>query len=179
MRMVDKAIEFAAQAHAGDVRKGTNTPYFTHPFAVGLLLAEAGCAETVVCAGILHDTVEDTQVELEDLVREFGEEVAALVAGASEPDKTKSWRERKEHTHAYLQTAPKEICMVSCADKLHNLRCLKRDLQVEGEAMFDKFNAKRDAQKWYYEGVIQALANTLAGHALFEQLKQEVQTVFG
>jgi (p)ppGpp synthase/HD superfamily hydrolase len=178
MRMVDKAIEFAANAHHGDMRKGTSTPYVTHPFAVGLLLAEAGCAEAVICAGILHDTVEDTDVQPEDLVREFGAEVAALVAGASEPDKDLSWRERKEHTHAFLRSASKDVCMVACADKLHNLRCQKRDLELKGPEAWDKFNSSRDDQQWYFEGILESLSATLAGESLFVQLQEEVRAVF-
>jgi (p)ppGpp synthase/HD superfamily hydrolase len=179
MRMVDKAIEFAANAHIGGERKGTKTPYITHPFAVGLLLAEAGCAESVVCAGILHDTIEDTPVEYDDIVHAFGEEVAMLVAGASEPDKSKTWRKRKEHTLEYLKTAPKDVCMVSCADKLHNLRCQKRDLQEQGESSWNKFSSSFDDQKWYFEGIVSSLSGTLAGVPLFEQLQEEVRIIFG
>jgi len=60
-RLIDKAIIVAAQAHHGQYRKGTQIPYITHPFAVGMLLAQAGCKEHVIAGGILHDTVEDTE----------------------------------------------------------------------------------------------------------------------
>ena len=60
MNIIDKAINFAAEAHAGQFRKGTNTPYITHPFAVGMSLQRVRCSDEVIAAGILHDTIERT-----------------------------------------------------------------------------------------------------------------------
>ncbi len=96
--MIDKAIQFAAIAHEGQYRKGTNIPYIIHPVSVGFLLQSIGCDEEVIVAGLLHDTVEDTDTELDDIKREFGERVASLVFSASEPDKTLTWEERKIHS---------------------------------------------------------------------------------
>src|SRR3712207_3105258 len=115
------AIEIAAQAHAGQVRKGTNTPYVSHPYAVGMMLSQTGCAEDMVIAGILHDTVEDTDLTLDYISEHFGDHVALIVEGCSEPDKSLPWEERKSHTLQYLRTAPWEVRVVSCADKLHNI----------------------------------------------------------
>ena len=88
MDKVFHAIELAACAHRGQVRKGSGVPYLIHPLNVAKLLIQGGCVEEVVVAGLLHDTVEDTDMELADIEAEFGPGVAALVAGASEPDKT-------------------------------------------------------------------------------------------
>ena len=68
---IEEAIEVAAEAHQGQYRKGTDTPYITHPYAVGLILMEAGCTEAVIIAGILHDTVEDTDLTLEFIRERF------------------------------------------------------------------------------------------------------------
>ena len=57
--MIDLAIEVAIKAHQNQVRKGTDIPYITHPLAVGIILAKAGCSDEVIIAGILHDTLED------------------------------------------------------------------------------------------------------------------------
>src|SRR3954447_19078300 len=106
MTLIDKAIETAALAHRDQVRKGTNIPYISHPFAVGMMLAQADCADEVVAAAILHDTIEDTDITLDDLRRDFGEQVASIVAGCSEPHKSHPWEERKRHTIEFMRTAP-------------------------------------------------------------------------
>src|SRR6476660_5351370 len=90
------AVEFAAHAHAEQFRKGTRIPYITHPLNVMRLLIEADCAEDVVIAGLLHDTVEDTPVTLDDIRSRYGSVVADLVAGVTEPPRTFTWEQRKQ-----------------------------------------------------------------------------------
>ena len=68
MGTIVKAIRVAIRYHNGQVRKGTEIPYMTHPLSVGIFLANAGCSNEVVAAGILHDTVEDTDMTIEKLV---------------------------------------------------------------------------------------------------------------
>lgn len=132
--LLDKALAFAARAHQGQFRKGTEIPYISHPYAVGLILQGAGCRREVVAAGILHDLLEDTPVTMEQLRKEFGPEIAALVEGCSEPGHDElPWETRKEHTIAYLKSAPVEIRMVACADKLHNVRSMMVDYRQVGE----------------------------------------------
>jgi len=100
--MIFKAIEFAAKAHAGQYRKGTRVPYLVHPLNVAKILIDSGCSDVVAVAGILHDTVEDTPITLDEIRKHFGQAVAELVAGASEPDKSDTWENRKKHTIEYL-----------------------------------------------------------------------------
>ena len=97
MNKIHNAIIYAAKKHEGQVRKGTDTPYIVHPMEVMQILTAAGCGEDVIVAGILHDTVEDTDATLEEISALFGEKVARLVAHESE-DKSKTWRERKSAT---------------------------------------------------------------------------------
>lgn len=87
-------------------RKGTDIPYISHPCAVGMILQKAGCSEEVVIAGILHDTLEDTETTERDLLDRFGPVVLEIVKGCSEPDKGASWEERKQHTLDELKHAP-------------------------------------------------------------------------
>src|SRR5205814_6539887 len=120
--MINVAIEVAARAHYGQVRKGTDIPYISHPYAVGMMLARTGCPEEIITAGILHDTVEDTNITLEYLREKFGEKVASIVEGCSEPHHGSApWEARKAHTLEYLRNAPWEVKVVTCADKLHNI----------------------------------------------------------
>lgn len=180
--MIDRAIELAARAHQGQVRKGTDIPYISHPYAVGMLLMKADCEEEVVAAGILHDTVEDTYVTLTQLREQFGDRVASIVEGCSEPDKWKDWEARKEHTLAYMPTAPREVRLVSLADKLHNARSMLADLGMGGEGVWSRFKRGREQQEWYYRGLVEALCEPRAGEEplpLCEEFRQVVEELFG
>lgn len=177
MQLIDKALRFAAEAHEGQYRKGTKTPYITHPVAVGMLLLKYGYCEELVAAGILHDTVEDTEATLEDIEESFGRNVAEIVAGCSEPDKSLSWEKRKEHTIEFLKTATPEIRAVACADKLHNITSIMDNAALEGEEVWNRFNRGRDKQEWYYRSLIDSLG-TQGTFPLLEQLKTAVQTAF-
>ncbi len=153
---IEEAIEVAAQAHDGQFRKGTHTPYITHPYAVGLMLMNAGCSDAVVIAGILHDTVEDTDLTLECIRKNFGEPIADIVDGCSE-NKSLRWRERKTERIEALKTATTEICLVTCADKLHNLRTVISEYDDIGDAVWERFHGGVEAQAWYYQSVLESL----------------------
>ncbi len=182
MEKVFKAIEFAARAHAGQYRKGRRVPYIFHPIAVAWTLLELGCDEQLVAAAVLHDTVEDTQVSLEDLGREFGAEVADIVEGCSEPDKTAPWEERKRHTIEYLRSAPMEVVLVTCADKLDNIRATRDDLAAVGEAAWSKFSRSKEQQAWYYRSLVRTFNQRTQeepGTILFRTFESVVREVFG
>ena len=153
---IEEAIELAAQAHYGQYRKGTETPYITHPYAVGLILMREGCSDAVVIAGILHDTVEDTDLTLECIRKSFGEPIAKIVDACSE-NKSLKWRERKTELIEKLKTASTEICLVTCADKLHNLRTVISEYDVIGERVWERFHGGKEAQSWYYRSILESL----------------------
>lgn len=158
MELIEKAIIFAAKAHANQVRKGTDIPYITHPYAVGMLLQKAKCSEEVIAAGILHDTLEDTNTTYEDLVDTFGVRIANLVAAASENDKSLPWEARKQLTIEMLKNASIEEIQVAVADKLHNLRAIRADYSLFGEKLWERFNRGKREQHWYYAGFVKALS---------------------
>lgn len=180
MGMLEDAIAFAARAHAGHIRKGTDVPYIWHALAVGKLLQDAGCDEVVVVAGILHDTVEDTGVTLAELAERFGDRVADIVRGCSEPDKSLPWEERKQHTISSLPGAALEVRLVSAADKIDNLRSIATNRQLHGENVWERFRRGREKQEWYYRGVAQAVrVDPGQDHPLFAALVREAAAVFG
>lgn len=158
MNLIERAIIFAAKAHQGQKRKATDIPYITHPFAVGMMLQQAGCSAEVIAAGILHDTIEDTSATYDELAAQFGKRVADLVLAASEHDKSLPWEERKQHTIAMLKTAELEEIQVIVADKLHNLRSIRQDLASHGDTIWGRFNRGKNDQKWYYTSIVQAVA---------------------
>lgn len=178
MGIVEKAILFAAKAHEGQVRKGTDIPYITHPYAVGMILMKYGCKEELVAAGLLHDTVEDTEVTIDEISEQFGEEAASIVAGCSEPDKSLSWEERKHQTIQYLRDASEEVRLVACADKLHNLRSIREAIEKEGESVWTRFNRGREKQNWYYWQVAASLGSQ-SSFPMLDELKGEIESLFG
>jgi len=179
--MIDLAIEVAVRAHQNQLRKGTDIPYITHPIAVGIILAKAGCPDEIIAAGILHDTVEDTAVTLDYLQATFGEKVTMIVQGGSEPDKSLPWEERKRHTLDYLKTAPLAVRLVACADKIHNMRTIAAGHEKVGDQVWERFRKGRSDQEGYYRGLVESLCNRPdnQGHeSLFQQLKSEVEDFF-
>jgi (p)ppGpp synthase/HD superfamily hydrolase len=121
--LVHRAMDRAAAAHDGHYRKEPDrkVPYVSHCAMVGRLLERAGFDEIVVAAGILHDAVEDTDLTREDLAVEFGDDVANLVAGVTEQDKSLPWAERKSLYLDQLRQGPEQALAIACADKIHNL----------------------------------------------------------
>lgn len=177
MDIIEKALQLASKSHEGQYRKNTDIPYIIHPVAVGMLLMKHGYSEEIVAAGILHDTVEDTPLTIEEIEREFGGKIAEIVEGSSEPDKSLPWKARKEHTIEFLKTAPEVIRAVVCADKLHNIRSIISDYEREGEKVWNRFNAGKEQQKWYYTNIVESLG-TQSSFALLIELRDEVDRLF-
>lgn len=179
--LIFHAIQFASAAHAGQYRKGTRIPYLIHPLRVAAILLEAGCAEHLAVAAVLHDTVEDCFVSLEQIRRLFGARIAELVAGASEPDKSLPWEDRKQHTIEFLRTAGEDQLLVSLADKLDNIRSIREDLALHGELAWLRFRRGRDKQRWYYENLAAVFTDrctTGIGARLAAIFASEVRAVF-
>jgi (p)ppGpp synthase/HD superfamily hydrolase len=176
---VEKAIELAVQAHAGQKRKGSEQPYIVHPLTVAMLLMKYGYPEPLVIAGLLHDTLEDTGLSEEEIRRVFGDAVAELVRGCSEPDRSLPWEERKKHTLEYLQTAPREVCIVACADKLQNVCAMAADHAKLGDNLWHRFNAPKEKQHWYYTELSKVLGARLENETIAGLLSQEVNRLFG
>jgi (p)ppGpp synthase/HD superfamily hydrolase len=126
LALVTRAADFAARRHVSQVRKGAaREPYLNHLAEVAALLAESADAPdaTLVAAGWLHDTVEDTATEREELAEIFGEEIASLVAEVTD-DKSLPKQERKR---LQIETAPHKsprAKALKIADKISNVRSL-------------------------------------------------------
>jgi len=182
MTLTDEALRYAAEAHSGQTRKGHETPYVVHPVAVGRELERYGADDALVAAGFLHDTVEDTDTTLDDIEDAFGPEVADLVDGASEHDKSAPWEERKEHTHTYLrEEAAYDTVLVSCADKLDNIRSMRKEYETIGKDLWDRFERGAEDQQWYYEGIVDAIGQRdldATGQQLYGQVQEEVEQLF-
>ena len=179
--MIFKAIEFSTKAHTGLYRKGTKIPYITHPLNVAQILIEYECPESVVTAGILHDTLEDTQATVDDIRDAFGYEVADLVNAVSEPNKSDTWENRKAHTIKHLKTASPEVLMISLADKMDNIKKIREDYEKIGNKVWERFNRPKEKQKWYYEALADVFSmrlNDPKAAFLVNHFRSEVNLVF-
>ncbi len=177
MHLIDTARELARRAHAGQTRKDGVTPYIEHPLAVAATLSGYGYDDETVAAGLLHDVIEDTDVDAADLDAAVGTRVRELVEAASEPDKSLSWRERKTATLAHLPTQELAAQRLIAADKLHNVRSIGHALDRDGDAIWERFNAPFADQAWYY-GTVAAILGPL-DEPLFDELVTAVGQVFG
>lgn len=177
MDLIDTARELARRAHQGQTRKDGVTPYIEHPLAVAATLSGYGYDDETVAAGLLHDVIEDTDVDAADLDAAVGTRVRELVEAASEPDKSLSWRERKTATLAHLPSKGLAAQRVIAADKLHNVRSIGEALEREGDAIWDRFRAPFADQAWYY-GAVAATLGPL-DEPLFDELVVAVHQVFG
>ncbi len=174
---IHKAIELAAVFHKSQLRKGTNIPYIAHPFEVAQMLTAAKCRSEVIIAGLLHDTVEDTDLTLEAISMEFGEEVERFVKNCSE-DKSKSWKERKLHTVNFLSNCnDMEMLILSCADKTSNLRSIKEDYEKTGNDVWKRFKASKEQINWYY-GKLNAIFEVLSEYDIYWENTKLYQELF-
>ncbi len=116
--MIQRAYQMAATAHSGQ-KRASGEPYITHCVAVANILAEMNVPPSIIVAGLLHDTVEDTHVSLDDIRREFGDEIAKLVDGVTKltnlpqvsradqhPDEGDQLNEASEKENTYLEATP-------------------------------------------------------------------------
>ena len=99
MNIKEKAKLFALNAHKGQIRKSEpDKPMIMHPIDVANILENFDFDDNLIAAGYLHDVVEDTRFTIEDIRENFGDDITNLVETATEPDKSLSWEERKQHT---------------------------------------------------------------------------------
>lgn len=189
-----RALDFALGHHGEVLRKGTRVPYVTHVVAVAETLAYYyPDRDALVAAGLLHDVVEDTGATFDDVAREFGDEVAALVRAVSKDDEamladlgvTRSeltaglddaaaraaqWRARREFMLSHLRPprATPDVLRLKAADVHANLGSILRDLRhpAVGAGVWDRFNVGREASLWFYREVVAAVRAGLPGEVL-------------
>ena len=126
--LIVKAYEFAMKAHEGQERK-SGEPYFIHVFATAKYLAELGMSPTVIAAGFLHDTIEDTKVTAKDIEREFGKEILDLVKGVTKLGsvKYKGIERNVENLRKFFVAiaADFRVIIIKLCDRLHNVETLQ------------------------------------------------------
>ena len=161
-KKINLAIKIASKAHRDQVRKGTDIPYISHPFAVAMIINRYTTDEDIVVAGILHDILEDVKPSVyseADMRSDFGDEITNIVKDVSEDkiagEPEKPWINRKENYLAHLKSLETvEPIIVSCADKIHNLTDMLDEYEKIGNELWQKFNASKDDELWFYEAFL-------------------------
>lgn len=183
--LLDKAIAYAVQAHAGTERRGKGFPYIVHPLEAVAVVATISPDQELLAAAALHDVVEDTDCTIDDIRREFGDRVAHLVACESEDklphlDKRDSWRQRKQAAIDRLAHASRDAKIVAMGDKLSNMRCIAADYEQLGDHLWQRFHAPggRADHEWHYRSLADALFE-LASTRAFREFVQLIDSVFG
>ncbi|MCX7950782.1 MAG: HD domain-containing protein [Clostridiales bacterium] len=187
------ALKIAWDVHKDQRRKGSNAPYIIHPIEVAVILTENGADDDLVTAGLLHDTLEDIVTGRQELFKliksNFSDRVLNIIIAVSEhekisinraltrSEKMSTWRSRKIEAINKLKSASLDVKMVSCADKLSNIRSMVEDYKTLNDKLWFMFNAGYDEQKWYYTEVLKAL-DDLKGYDMFKELEEKIGFLF-
>ena len=182
-QLLDRAIVFAVKAHAGTERRGKGFPYIVHPMEAMEIVATMTPDQELLAAAALHDTVEDTDVTIEQIKAEFGARVASLVEaesdvmveGVREED---TWHQRKQAAIDRLARAPREAKMVALGDKLSNMRAIARDYAMQGDKLWSLFHASDPKDhEWHYRGLADSLRE-LSDTFAFQEFESLINQVF-
>lgn len=178
--LFDRATLFATQAHSGTERRSKGYPYIIHCMEAASIVATITNDPEMLAAAILHDTVEDTEVTIDQIRSEFGDRVADLVAHETAPlPDDAPWRTRKEAQLAQLASAPYDSKVVAMGDKLSNMRALAADYKAIGDKLWKRFHAPNGKEDiaWYYRSLADALSE-LKGTAAFQEFDRLLGETF-
>lgn len=167
--LVDRAIVFAVKAHHNTERRGKGFPYIVHPLEAMEIVASITPDPELLAAAALHDTVEDTDVTVEQIREAFGERIAELVHAESDQldgvvftggaNEEETWHQRKQAAIDRLAAASHDAKIVAMGDKLSNMRAIWRDYQSKGDDLWHIFHVKDKAShEWHYRGLAASLS---------------------
>ena len=182
--LLDRAIVFAVEAHAGTERRGKGFPYIVHPMEAVEIVATMTSDQELLAAAALHDTVEDTDVTVEQIRETFGERIAKLVAAESDTvvngiSEEESWHARKQAAIDRLAHASCDVKMVALGDKLSNMRAIARDYAMQGDRLWSLFHTNDPKEhEWHYRGLAESLSE-LHDTFAYKEFEQLIDKVFG
>ena len=179
-QMLEHALRTAIARHESQQRKTGDVPYISHLFHVAIIINSHGFPEHVVCAALLHDTIEDTDYTPEELLDEFGESICSIVLDLTE-NKHLKWAQRKQAYLEVVRHASPHVKAVCCADKIHNLSTILSGYREKGEDIWRVFSKGRDVTLQFYRDALVAVS-TGWNHAIIEEYRriiQEADRMFG
>lgn len=181
--LLDRAILFAVQAHAGTERRGKGFPYVVHPMEAVSIAATITPDQEILAAAALHDTVEDTDVTIEQIRAEFGNRIASLVGSETDVvfenrSDEDSWHDRKQAAIDRLAKAPRDAKIVAMGDKLSNMRAIARDQYIKGDDIWNLFRIHDPKEhEWHYRGLADSLRE-LDDTFAFQEFEWLINKVF-
>ena len=185
MNVLERAIIYATEKHAGQRRKMAGEPYILHPCEVAEIISTLTDSLDTMAAGVLHDTIEDCDADPLEIRELFGARVAALVQGESEdklsekpPEDT--WMRRKEESLLMLRyTKDRDVKILWLADKLSNIRSFYRGKLKYGDGVWEFFHQKDPKMhEWYYRTVADYVGE-LKDTAAYREYIELIEKTFG
>lgn len=183
--LLDKALHFAINAHANTERRGKGFPYIIHPMEAVEIVSTITSDQELLAAAALHDTVEDTDVTVEQLRAEFGNRIAKIVEYESDKftngiNERTSWHDRKEAAIKRIASAPYDVKIVAMGDKLSNMRAIARDYEKVGDELWKIFHAPngKPDHEWHYRGLAASLFD-LADTTAYKEFISLIEKTFG
>jgi (p)ppGpp synthase/HD superfamily hydrolase len=168
------ALHYARELHRGQRRSSDEAPFILHPLEVAALLHTTGYDEVAVAAGILHDTVEDTGVEVEAIAERFGTEVGALVTAMTEDSRIEPYKERKAALRRQIAQFGEAATAVYAADKVAKVRELRAQAGRDpGLLHREELRPKLE----HYTESLTMLEEATPHHALVQKLRFELEAL--
>lgn len=172
--MIRRAIAYADRMHDGQRRSSDGAAFIEHPLEVASLLQDAGAPEHVIAAGVLHDVLEKTDADAEDLRARFGDEITTLVLAVSEDERIRGYAKRKAALREQVATAGREALMIFAADKVSKAR----ELSVEDARSSERparDSRRRDRRIAHFRHCLQLLEELLSDCWLVAELRTELE----
>ncbi len=206
LALIEKAYRFADEKHEGQVRK-SGDPYISHCIGVAEILAELQAGPITICAGLLHDTIEDTPTTKEEIEKNFGKEVAVLVEALTKVTRLSDYKNveftAENHRKIFVAMAKDvRVIIVKLSDRLHNMRTLQfqpreKQIRISKETLdvyapiahrLGLYNVQtelEDLSLWYlepekYKDIEEKMNSSIQNaHVALEQLKNELTKILG
>jgi (p)ppGpp synthase/HD superfamily hydrolase len=170
------ALLFAHELHRGQRRRSDAAPFILHPLEVAALLRATGHDEPVIAAGILHDTVEDADVQVETVAERFGDRVARLVAAMTEDPRIEAYQARKSALRRQIAAFGEDAIAVYAADKLTKVRELRAQAGRDPSLLRGDREDVQPRLEHYRES-LEMLESATPQHPLVGQLRFELEAL--
>lgn len=180
--LVREALSVARQAHAGQIRSGSSDgmPFIEHPIAVAERLVKHRHGDEVLAAALLHDVVEKSDVEVDELRERFGDGVAELVGAMTEDESIADYEERKKEHRERIRGAGPAALAIFAADKLTNVAMLRETFALIGEdGVSEELKVPLDLKVYVWESDLEMLFDEAPEMSLTEEFADEMVGLWG
>ncbi len=172
--LASRALQYASRLHSGQRRESDEAPFILHPLEVASLLHNTGHADHVVAAAILHDSVEDTAAETDDIARRFGLRVALLVQAVTEDATIEPYAERKARLRRLIADVDDQARAIYAADKVAKVRELRAQATLD-PTLLGSGRPDIERKLDHYDRSLDVLEARMPAHPLVRQLRFELE----